>query len=35
MGTAEGIAESGELIVADARSGVRHVIGSGEVTHLR
>jgi BirA family biotin operon repressor/biotin-[acetyl-CoA-carboxylase] ligase len=35
LGTAEGITESGELIVSDARSGVRHVIGSGEVTHLR
>jgi BirA family transcriptional regulator, biotin operon repressor / biotin---[acetyl-CoA-carboxylase] ligase len=35
LGTAEGITGSGELIVSDARSGVRHVIGSGEVTHLR
>jgi BirA family transcriptional regulator, biotin operon repressor / biotin---[acetyl-CoA-carboxylase] ligase len=35
VGTAEGLTEAGELVVADARSGVRHVIGSGEVTHLR
>jgi BirA family transcriptional regulator, biotin operon repressor / biotin---[acetyl-CoA-carboxylase] ligase len=35
MGVAEGITEAGELIVADSRSGVRHAVGSGEVTHLR
>jgi BirA family biotin operon repressor/biotin-[acetyl-CoA-carboxylase] ligase len=35
VGTAEGLTEAGELVVADARSRVRHVIGSGEVTHLR